>query len=62
MSPLTLDRIRRANGNVRIKEEAGVGHAIQVLEGGAWITVFVNTSKSVCEQAVRGAAGNVILG
>lgn len=61
MSPLTIDRIKRANGNVRIAESAG-SHCIQVLEGGAWVTVFSHGSKEICEQAVRSAASKLILG
>ena len=68
MSPLTSDKIKKAKGNVRIVplNEAGpisvTKYAIQILEGAAWSTVFVDHDRQICERAVRQASGKVILG
>lgn len=68
MSPLTIDRIKKAKGNVRIvplEEDISVSvqkYAIQILEGAAWVNVFVNHDRKICEQTVRKAASQVILG
>jgi hypothetical protein len=61
MSPLTIDRIKKANGKVKIVESSG-SYSVQVQEAGVWVTVLSNTSKVVCEQAVRGANNKLILG
>ena len=60
MSPLTLDRIKKANGKVRIVESADA-HSVQIQESGVWVTVYTN-SRQLCEQAVRGANSKLILG
>ena len=68
MSPLTIERIKKAKGNVRIvplPEQAGISvkkFAIQILEGKAWVNVFVNHDRQICEQTVRKATSQVILG
>ena len=68
MSPLTIDRIKKAKGSVKVvpltlSEGTSVQqYAIQVLENGAWVNVFVNPDRSLCEQAVRKATSQVILG
>ena len=68
MSPLTIDRIKKAKGNVRIINLNENNHinvtkyAIQILEGDAWVNVFVNHDRQICESAVRKAASQVILG
>ena len=69
MSPLTLDRIKKAGGNVKIVEEkvsntsVGVNeYHIKILEGDAWVTVYKSRERSICEQAVRGANNRLILG
>lgn len=67
MSPLTIERIKKAKGNVRIVplDQSGVSvknYAIQILEGKVWVNVFVNHDRQLCEQAVRKATSQVILG
>jgi len=69
MSPLTIDRIKKANGKVRIKQlndpaqsTCVMTYVIQVLEEGVWKTVFTDRSQQICEQAVRKAVSQVILG
>lgn len=68
MSPLTIDRIKKAKGNVRIipiNESTGISvtkYAIQILEGQAWVNVFVDHDRQICERAVRKATNQVILG
>jgi hypothetical protein len=68
MSPLTIERIKKAKGNVRIvplNESTGVSvkkFAIQIMESNAWVNVYVNHDRQLCEQAVRKAASQVILG
>ena len=68
MSPLTIDRIKKANGKVRIVPLDGQSSvnvkkfAIQILEGPSWVNVFVNHDRQLCEQAVRKAATQIILG
>tara|TARA_R100001244_G_scaffold25113_2_gene25489 strand:+ start:135243 stop:135452 length:210 start_codon:yes stop_codon:yes gene_type:complete len=69
MSPLTLDRIKKAGGNVRITEEkisntsvAVNEYQIKILEGGAWVTVFKSRERGICEQAVRGVNSRLLLG
>ena len=62
MSPLTLDRVKKANGKVRIVESNDKsGHSVQIQEGGAWITIYTN-SRELCEQVIRGANSKLILG
>lgn len=61
MSPLTLDRIKKADGKVRIIESTGDIHSVQIQEAGVWITVYTN-SRQLCEQVVRGANNRLILG
>lgn len=69
MSPLTLDRIKKAGGNVKISEEkasdASVAvneYQIKILEGNAWVVVFKSYEKGICEQAIRGANSRLLLG
>lgn len=70
MSPLTIDRIKKANGQVRIVPVDGNPNgqamverfAIQVLENGAWVNVFTGNDRSICEQTIRKATSKVILG
>lgn len=67
MSPLVLERIKKANGNVKIVTltEGTVGvakYAVQVLEQDVWVCVFIDHNRSLCEQAVRKANSKVILG
>jgi hypothetical protein len=66
MSPLTIDRIKKANGNVRIKSSTGTNNAtkysVQILENGVWVSVLEDHNRSICEQAVRKATSKVILG
>ena len=68
MSPLTIDRIKKAKTNVRIvplTEDRSVSvskFAIQIKESGAWVNVFVNHDRNLCEKAVRQATNQVILG
>lgn len=61
MSPLTFERIKKANGKVRIVENADKTSQVQIQEGGAWVTIYTN-SRELCEQVVRGANNKVILG
>lgn len=68
MSPLTIERIKKAQGNIRIvplNEDNSVSvtkYAIQILEGDAWTSVFTDHDRNICEQAVRKATSKVILG
>lgn len=69
MSPLTLERIKKAKGQVRIapisdpqKPMNVMVYSIQIMENNAWVTVFTDHSRQICEQAVRKAASQVILG
>lgn len=69
MSPLTIERIKKANGNVRIvpiNESANTisvtKYAIQILEGAAWVNIFVNHDRQLCEQTIKKATSQVILG
>lgn len=67
MSPLTIERIKKAKGNVKIVpiNEGNVSvtkYAIQILEGKAWTNVFIDHDRQTCEQAVRKATSKVILG
>lgn len=68
MSPLTIDRIKKAKGNVRIvplKEDSSINvtkYAIQILEGAAWVNVLVDHDRQICERAVRAATRQVLLG
>jgi hypothetical protein len=69
MSPLTLERIKKANGQVKVtpiadpqKSTNVMKYGIQIMEGGAWVTIFTDHSKQICEQAVRKATSQVILG
>ena len=68
MSPLTIERIKKANGKVRIatlNEATDVSSkkfAVQVLEGTAWVNVFVDQDLKICEQTIRKATSQVILG
>lgn len=69
MSPLTLEKIKKAGGNVKISEER-VGNTsvdvmeyhIKVKEGDAWVTVYKSRERSICEQAIRGVNSKLILG
>lgn len=61
MSPLTLERIKKANGKVRIVEGTDKTSQVQIQESGAWVTIYTN-SRKLCEQVVRGANNKVILG
>jgi len=64
MSPLTLDRIKKAD-SVRIhpiNESDIVKYAVQVLESGVWNTLLTDYNRNICEQAVRKATSKVILG
>lgn len=60
MSPLTLDRIKKANGKTRIVEENDKSN-VQVQENGAWVTIYSN-SRELCERIIRGANSKLILG
>ena len=66
MSPLTLDRIKKANGNIKITPITGTNsatkYAVQILENGVWVSVMEDHNRSICEQAVRKATSKVILG
>ena len=69
MSPLTLERIKKAKGQVKIANITDpqtatnvMKYGIQIMEGGAWVTIFTDHSRQICEQAVRKAASQVILG
>lgn len=68
MSPLTIEKIKKAKGNVRIvpvSEEGPITvtkYAVQILEGDAWKNVFINHDRQLCEQTVRKATNKVILG
>ena len=69
MTPLTLERIKKAKGQVRIsslsdpqKATNVMKYGIQIMEGGAWVTIFTDHSRHICEKAVRKAASQVILG
>jgi hypothetical protein len=68
MSPLTIDRIKKAKGHVKIvvlSEDDAIKvskFAIQILENGAWVNVFVNHDRNICEKTVRKATSQVILG
>ena len=69
MSPLTLERIKKAKGKVRIttvidesKATNVAKYAIQIMEGEGWVTVLEDFSRQACEQAVRKAASQIILG
>ena len=68
MSPLTIDRIKKAKGSVRIvpiNEDSNISttkYAIQILEGEAWVSVFTDHDRQICERAVRKAARQVLLG
>lgn len=69
MSPLTLERIKKAKGNVRIISIPQPGqtvtvttYAIQILENNAWTTVFTDRNRQLCEQTVSKATGQVLLG
>lgn len=69
MSPLTLERIKKAKGQVKIAPIADpqkatnvMKYGIQIMESGAWVTIFTDHSRAICEQAVRKAASQVILG
>lgn len=70
MSPLTIERIKKSKGQVRIVPVDGnpngsIGvdrFSIQILEDGAWTSVFVGTDRNLCEQAIRQATSKVILG
>lgn len=71
MSPLIIDRIKKANGQVRVVPSGGLNAtdvassnkwSVQVLEGGAWISVFTGDNRQICEQTVRKATSQVILG
>lgn len=71
MSPLIIDRIKKANGQVRVVPAGGLTveetaptnkWSVQVLEGGAWISVFTGDNRQICEQTVRRATSQVILG
>lgn len=68
MSPLTLKRIKKA-GRVRISKSdtnspqpTVVEWMVQVLEDGAWQTIYRNRDRSLCEQVISKANGQVILG
>ena len=69
MSPLTVDRIKKANGNVKIVEEqvtsasvAVMEYHIKIFENNAWVTVYKSREKSICEQTVRGLNSRLLLG
>jgi hypothetical protein len=70
MSPLTIERIKKAKGQVRIVPLDGNPnstinidrYAIQIMEEGVWTNVYVGTDRNLCEQAVRKASNKVILG
>lgn len=69
MSPLTIDRIKKANGSIRIvpinESTTTINitkYAVQILEGSAWVNVFVDHDRQICEQAVRRATSQVICG
>ncbi|MHA2231324.1 MAG: hypothetical protein ACXAB4_02420 [Candidatus Hodarchaeales archaeon] len=69
MSPLTLERIKKAKGQVKITEISDpqkhtnvMKFGIQIMENGAWVTIFTDHSRQICEQTVRKAASQVILG
>ena len=69
MSPLTLERIKKAKGQVKIasisdpdKVTNVMKYGIQIMENGAWITIFTDHSRLICEQTVRKATNQVILG
>jgi hypothetical protein len=68
MSPLTIEKIKKAKGNVRIVpiNESGpistTKYAIQILEGAAWVNVFVDHDRQICERTVRKATSKMILG
>lgn len=64
MSPLTLERIKKAD-NVRIhpiNESDLVKYAVQIMENGVWNTILTDYNRNICEQAVRKATSKVILG
>jgi hypothetical protein len=70
MSPLTIERIKKAKGQVRIVPLDGNPNStidverfsVQILENGAWVNVYTDTDRNLCEQAVRQATSKVILG
>lgn len=61
ISPVVVDKIKKANGQVRIISE-GTNHSIQILMNGSWSTILVNQDRSLCELAISKARSNVILG
>lgn len=69
MSPLTLKRIKKAKGRVRISKSdtdqpqpTVVEWSVQVLEDGAWQTIYRSRDRTMCEQVISKANGQVILG
>jgi len=71
MSPLTLDKIKKAKGRVRIVSQpaktntVGVSverFAIQIEEDNVWSTIFVGNDRQICESHIRKANSQVILG
>ena len=69
MSPLTLDRIKKAGGNVKVIEQKATDtsvtvmeYHIKILEGAAWVTVYSSKERGICEQAIRGINSKLLLG
>jgi hypothetical protein len=67
MSPLTVDRIKKAK-QVRIVPFSD-GHpinvtkfAVQIMEGMSWVNVLVTHDRQICEDTVRKANSKTILG
>lgn len=61
MSPLTLEKIKKANGRVRIVENNSE-YCIQILDKNVWTTIFKSNDKTICESAIQKANSKLILG
>jgi hypothetical protein len=63
LSPVVLDRIKKAQGRIQITEGATpMLFDLKVLENGIWTPILVNQSKAICESAVKRAGQNLIIG
>lgn len=69
MTPLMEQRIKKANGNIKIKQVDNIVNnitvqewQIQALENGTWQTIYKSRDRCLCERIVSKANRQIILG